>query len=165
MLCACRIPGNSLCCCMMVWKFLTYHPLNYLSISTTRAARCLVVLFLSWKWSALSFLQCYFLRTVYGHPSLRTYDTSVRTYPSCLIFDASTNNSQLYTWYTYKSICIRIFVNFRMFWNLSLRTSTFSQNPKTMYDTGRPSGTCGEGLSSIRALCSSRGGLSKFFFR
>ena len=47
--------------------------------------------------------------------------------------------------YTY--IC-DFFVCFR---SLSLRTSTFSQNAKYV-DTGRPSGTCGRGLSSIRAL-------------
>ena len=41
--------------------------------------------------------------------------------------------------------------NFRLFSIISLRTRTFSQNAKSD-DTGKPSGTCGRGLSSIRAL-------------
>ena len=51
---------------------------------------------------------------------------------------------------------------FRLFWIVSLRTSTFSQNAKYV-DTGRPSEACGRGLSSIRALQLAWRALKVFF--
>ena len=51
-----------------------------------------------------------------------------------------------------------------MFWIVSLRTSTFSRNAM-YFDTGRPSGTCGRGFSSIRALQLAWCALKSFFRR
>ena len=61
------------------------------------------------------------------------------------------------------SVCTRIFVIFsRLFSIISLRAGAFPQNAKYV-DTGRPSGTCGRGLSSIRALQLAWRALKVFF--
>ena len=69
----------------------------------------------------------------------------------------------LYYYSSCCTICRRIYVKFPLFWNLSLRTSTFSQIAK-YFDTGsRPEPVIEVGARSEH--CSSRGVPSKYFFR